>query len=295
MISSQIEVNQIIDNIKLFAFDMDGVIRIGQHIIEGAETIFTIIEQYGKKSVIITNECRYTSEEIKEDLCEMGINLPEDIKIITAGTMVYEYLNNKCKRFPEEHISLGIIGEKSLFESLNPLTHNSNVEIAELPPEYKSKKYLIIGALNKIKISNLEKALKWVKVGAKIIITCDDISDPSSKGDFSLGMPKHILHMINFNIQTSQAYSTGKPNPIVAKQIIDLYPDICAEEVLFIGDTLYTDIRLAEENKFKSLLVLSGNTKKEGVKSYVTEADIILPSIKELAEYLTKNISYTIE
>ena len=223
MNSSLNEVNEIIDNIKLFAFDMDGVLRIGQYSIEGAENIFNLIKDLGKDSLIITNECRYTSEEIKEDLVEMGINIPDNLRILTAGDMVYEYLNNKCQRFPEEHISLGIIGEKGLFESINPITHNSNIEILDTPPKYKSKNYLIIGTLNKIKISNLEKALKWVKAGSKIIITCDDISDPSSKGDFNLGMPKHILHMINFNIQTSQSYSTGKPNPIVANKILNFF------------------------------------------------------------------------
>ena len=41
---------------------------------------------------------------------------------------------------------------------------------------------------------------------------------------------------------------------------------------------------------FKSLLVLSGNTKKEGIKSYVTEADLILNSIKDLYKILKKKI-----
>ena len=31
MISTPEEVNSVLNNIKLFAFDMDGVIRIGQH------------------------------------------------------------------------------------------------------------------------------------------------------------------------------------------------------------------------------------------------------------------------
>jgi len=295
MISTYQQVNSVLENIKLFAFDMDGVIRIGHHSVEGADNIFSLIEKFGRKSLIITNECRYTSDEIKEDLTEMGITIPNDLRVITAGDMVYTYLNEKCHRFPNEHISLGIIGEKGLFESINPITHNTNVEIVELPPKYKTKNYLIIGTLNKIKISNLEKALKWIKAGSKIIITCDDISDPSSKGDFSLGMPKHILHMINYNIQTSQSYSCGKPNPVVARKILENHPDVKPEEVLLIGDTLYTDIRLAEENNFKSLLVLSGNTKKEGVKSSVTEADLILSSIDSLKKIIYKNIQPDID
>ena len=98
MNSSLNEVNEIIDNIKLFAFDMDGVLRIGQYSIEGAENIFNLIKDLGKDSLIITNECRYTSEEIKEDLVEMGINIPDNLRILTAGDMVYEYLNNKMSK-----------------------------------------------------------------------------------------------------------------------------------------------------------------------------------------------------
>ena len=91
--------------------------------------------------------------------------------------------------------------------------------------------------------------------------------------------------MANFNVKTI-SYSLGKPNPIIAKLILETYPDLKPEEVLLIGDTIYTDIRLAEENNFHSLLVLSGNTKKEGINAYVTEADYVLNSVKELVTLL---------
>ena len=288
MISTPEEINQVLNGIKLFAFDMDGVIRIGQHPVEGAEKIFPLLKKMGLESLIITNECRYTPQEILEDLTEMGVEVDDHLRVLTAGQMVKQYIQEKAERFPGENISIGIIGEQGLYDTINPITQMKNVEICETPPKYKTKNFLIIGTLNKIKISNLEKTLKWVKSNAKIILTCDDVSDPSSKGDFTLGMPKHILHMTNFNLQTSQAYSCGKPNPIVARKILEPFDSIKPEEVLLIGDTLYTDIRLAEENNFKSLLVLSGNTKKEGIKSYVTEADLILPSIKELFKILVK-------
>lgn len=291
MISESDKVMEIFDSIKLVAFDMDGVLRIGCHPVNGAGNIFKTLEKLDRKKLIITNECRYTPQEIIEDLAEMDIRVNiEETPIITAGEMVYQYLINKQKRFPDEHISLGIIGEQGLYDTINPITQLSNVEIVETPPKYKTKAILILGTVNKIKISNLEKVLKWVKAGAKIILTCADMSDPSSKGDFTLGMPKQLLHMTNYNVRAPPAYSCGKPNPLVAKQILDYYPDIKPNEVLLIGDTLYTDIRLAEENGFKSLLVLSGNTKKEAIKSAVTEADLILESINDLNSILLKKI-----
>ena len=88
----------------------------------------------------------------------------------------------------------------------------------------------------------------------KILLTCEDISDPSSKGDFTLGMPRHVLHMTNYTIK-SNYYSLGKLNPKIANLILNQYKDIKSDEVMLIGYTIYTDIRLAEENDFKSILV----------------------------------------
>lgn len=123
--------------------------------------------------------------------------------------------------------------------------------------EYDEELYLIIGTVNKIKIKDLNR----VAAGAKIIITCPDTTEPSSKGDCNLGMPNHMLHMIGYNIKTS-SYSTGKPNPIHKDIIMETLKLKLPNEILFIGETLYTDIRLAEESNFKSCLVLSGNTRK---------------------------------
>ena len=103
--------------------------------------------------------------------------------------------------------------------------------------------YLIIGTVNKIKINHLDKILKWIKKGAKVLITCMDACDPSSKGDFTLGMPNHMLHMVGYNIKT-KTYSTGKPHPIFKEKIMNSLNNIKEDEILFIGDTIYTDIHL---------------------------------------------------
>ena len=39
--------------------------------------------------MIVTNECRYTVKELKDDLYEMGVNIPETTEIITPGLMIY--------------------------------------------------------------------------------------------------------------------------------------------------------------------------------------------------------------
>ena len=277
-----------LSNVKMVVFDMDGVLRVGSKVIPGAQNIFRTLNSKGIKSMIVTNECRYGEKVLRDDLTEMGVKLPDDTKIITSGMSVYKYLKKKVERFSNDHFYIGILGESGLYNTLTKICKYTNVDLCEEPPEEfdeeSSRLLLVIGTLDKIKIANLEKALKWVNAGCKIIITCDDMSDPSSKGDFSIGMPKHTLHMINFTVKTNY-YSLGKPNPMISELIrkeCSGDSKIEDDEILFVGDTIYTDIKLAEESGFKSALVLSGNTKQEAIKNYVTEADIVFDSVLEL-------------
>ena len=128
--------------------------------------------------------------------------------------------------------------------------------------------------------------MKWTKFNPKVITTCDDNSDPSSKGDYTLGLPNQLLHLLKINVKMDH-YSLGKPNPIIKSNIMKKIEyksnkKIKPNEILFVGDTIYTDIKLAFESDFHSLLVLSGNTKKQGLKNSIIYPDFILDSVKDL-------------
>ncbi len=52
-------------NIKAVIFDMDGVLRIGDKPINGANKIFDSLNNINIKTMIVTNECRYTIDEFR--------------------------------------------------------------------------------------------------------------------------------------------------------------------------------------------------------------------------------------
>lgn len=275
---------------KGYIFDMDGVLRIGEHPIKGANDIIKTLSKKNIKCMISTNECRYTENELKGDLCEIGINIPNNWGIYTAGMATRDYLEEKIKKNKDKNISVGIIGETGLIETINTLTKYKNFEICDLPPKYETKLILVIGTVNKIKIAILEKALTWLKNKAKLLLTCNDANDPSSKGDFNLGMPSHILHLLKYNLNVPRPYSLGKPHPIHIKQMKKFFGnEINNDELLFVGDTMLTDIQMAEENNLKSCLVLSGNTTKDALKSYIIEPDFIVNSVYELNKLISEN------
>ena len=149
--------------------------------------------------------------------------------------------------------------KNGLHVNINNLSKYPNVKISTEPPEYIKNRqfvYLIVGTVNRIKMCTLDKGLLWAKAKAKVITTCNDVSDPNSKGDFNIGMPNHILHILNFTIKTN-SYSLGKTKSIYRKK---KYTRYCRfqdpQEILFVGDTLYTDILFAEESEFKRLCII---------------------------------------
>ena len=275
------------ENIEAVVFDMDGVLRIGTRIMDNAQKVLEKLNNNNIKTMIVTNECRYTVNELKDDLNELGLTIPEECHFYTAGLSAKDYLEKKLKRFPNETFTICVVGELGLYSIIRELTVYPNFNLQDNPKNIKENDriYLILGTVNKIKINHLNKILDWVKFGAKVITTCVDSTDPSSKGDFNLGMPSHTLHMVGYNIKT-KSYSTGKPHPIHKEKIMNTLRIENPENILFVGDTIYSDIQLAEESNFKSCLVLSGNSNKETVKQYVTEPDYIVNNVNDILKLL---------
>lgn len=275
---------------KACVFDLDGVLRIGKDPVPGTEMTLKHLDERGVKTMIVTNECRYSVSELREELDDIGVHVPTSTVVYTAACAARDYLETKLKRSPDKKFKVCVMGEIGLVETITELNTYSNFTYdCRLNDEADRDKklYVVLGTVNTIKKMYLERLLEWIKRGAGIITTCGDLSDPSSKGDFNLIMPSHTLHLISYNSSKKvRSYSTGKPNPRVGRYIHESLGIEDPEEILFIGDTIYTDIKMAEESGFKSCLVLSGNTNRNTMKAYVIEPDHVLDDVTQLNNIL---------
>ena len=93
---------------KGIIFDMDGVLRIGSHPVKHADDIIQIMKNQNIPGMISTNECRYTETELREDLCELGINVPDEWGIYTSAMAVRDYLAKKVQKYPNDNFSLAL-------------------------------------------------------------------------------------------------------------------------------------------------------------------------------------------
>ncbi|MCC7408161.1 MAG: HAD hydrolase-like protein, partial [Phycisphaeraceae bacterium] len=78
-----------------------------------------------------------------------------------------------------------------------------------------------------------------------------------------------------------KAFSPGKPSPIMmraARKELGL----TADQTVMIGDTMETDILGGVQMGYKTILVLSGGTKREDLERYAYGPDKIVGSLADL-------------
>ena len=84
-----------------------------------------------------------------------------------------------------------------------------------------------------------------------------------------------------------EAKVMGKPNPVVVDAIMKRYK-VTKEDILLVGDRLYTDILVGVNANVDTLCVLSGECTQEDIDSYPHKPTFILKSIKDLPALLKK-------
>lgn len=61
---------------------------------------------------------------------------------------------------------------------------------------------------------------------------------------------------------------------------------IRTDEIAIVGDRLYTDIAVADQSDVTSILVLSGESTREDVKTSDVKPDVILEDLSEITKML---------
>ena len=118
--------------------------------------------------------------------------------------------------------------------------------------------------------------------GAKLIATNLDPSCPTDRGIRpGCGALVALLEAAT----GVRAFSVGKPSPVMmraARKELGLTTD----ETTMIGDTMETDILGGVQLGFRTVLVLTGGTRREDIDRYAYRPDLVVSSLAEFAELL---------
>jgi ribonucleotide monophosphatase NagD (HAD superfamily) len=125
----------------------------------------------------------------------------------------------------------------------------------------------------------LKKASIILGQGADLLATHCDVVSPTPKG--MIPDIRSILALLDKVTGTKPAKVFWKPNPEMLKHIIALH-GLQAEEVVIVGDRIYTDFEPANNIGCEFVLVLSGETKREDIEAYSAVPDLVIRNISAL-------------
>lgn len=244
--------------------DMDGVIYGGDTLIPGADKFIAELLKRDIPFMFMTNYSQRTRLDAVRKLARMGISVTEN-HVYTSAMATGKFL---ASQIPQG--TAFVLGEGGLLSSL----HENGISLVNSDPDF-----VVLGEGRNFTLEMVQRAVDMILAGAKFVITNRDPS-PKKKGWDNLGIAATSA-MIE-EATGIKAFVVGKPSPVMmrsARKALGLE----TAETTIIGDTMDTDIRGGVQMGYKTILVLSGITKKENLIRYAYKPDLVVDSVNDIA------------
>ena len=144
--------------------------------------------------------------------------------------------------------------------------------------------YVVVGEGRSYSLDTLTKATNLVLAGAKLIGANSDVSGPIENG--IAPACRALVAPIEMATGT-QAYFCGKPNPLMMRTGLRMLHCHSAEAVM-VGDRMDTDVISGMESGMTTVLVLSGVSTLETLKTYAYRPSIVLSGVGDISAMAKK-------
>jgi HAD superfamily hydrolase (TIGR01457 family) len=250
---------------------MDGTIYLGDELIDGSKEFLETIKRRGKRYIFLTNNSSKSKETYVEKLNNLGIQASEE-EVFTSGEATTMYLKKE-----KEGARVYLLGTKALEEEFRRAGFVLEKE------RHKNIDYVVLGFDTTLTYEKLWAACEYISEGVEYIATHPDFNCPLPNDKF---MPDAGAMAALIQASTGKTPKViGKPNKEVVESIASKY-GLKKEDMVIVGDRLYTDIKTGKNAGISSVLVYSGETKKEDYKNSEIRADYVFDSVKDMIDLI---------
>lgn len=251
------------DRVKGFMCDMDGVIYHGNKLLPGVAEFIRWLQEEQKEYLFLTNNSGLTPRELQQKLQRMGLDVTED-HFYTSALATAAFLSSQSPG-----CSVYAVGEAGLLNAL----YDAGITMNDVNPDY-----VVVGEGRTYNLDTLTKATNLVLGGAKLIGCNSDLSGPIENGI----APACRALVAPIELATGkQAYFCGKPNPLMMRTGLRLLGCHSAEAVM-VGDRMDTDIISGLESGMSTILVLSGVSDKDTLKTFAYRPTMVLGGVGDI-------------
>lgn len=250
-------------NKQAFICDMDGVIYHGNHLLPGVPRFVEWLKTTTKPFLFLTNSSERSPRELAQKMARLGIEVGEEhfyTSALATATFVASQIPGG---------SAYLIGEPGLANAMYEAGYTMN----DVNPDY-----VVVGETRSYSYEKIEKAIRLVLKGARLIGTNPDLTGPLEAGI----APACGSLCAPIELSTGRkAYYVGKPNPLMMRHALKKLGSK-REDTVIIGDRMDTDIVAGVETEIETVLVLSGVTAAADIDRFPYRPKHIFNGIAEL-------------
>mgnify|MGYP002513485789 CR=1 FL=1 len=260
-----------ISSMKLYLFDMDGTLYLGNRLYDFTIQLLETIKKTGGRYMFMTNNSSKSVEDYIKKLGKLGIPSTRDDFITSSQATAY-YLKEHHK-----DQTLYVCGTESLKKELEMegFTVTENLDEVEC---------IVMGFDTELTFKKLEDVSKLLLTRPELpyIATNPDLVCPTEYG--SVPDCGSVCEMI-FNATGKRPVVIGKPSPLMPTLAMSRN-GFAKEETAVIGDRIYTDVKSGLNAGILSVLVMSGETTYEILEASEEKPHFVMESAKEILEIL---------
>ncbi|MGG6311048.1 TIGR01457 family HAD-type hydrolase [Paenibacillus macerans] len=256
---------------KAFLIDLDGTLYHGPRIIPGADRLISALRDERIPFLFVTNNSSRTPEEVAHHLQAMGISAAAE-EVCTSAVAAAEYI---AQELPACRVAA--IGENGLLEAIKGAGLTLVVERPDV---------VVQGIDRNFTYATLTRAARWIRGGARYVLTNPDLLLPSQEGL----MPGAGTLSAAIQAATgTKPVVIGKPAaPLMNYAIARL--GLAHSDVAVIGDNMHTDIAAGAHAGCGTILALTGVTTEDNLPDYVHSSgvnpDVVCRTLDEVTNLI---------
>ena len=262
---------ELLQSIRLFLFDMDGTLYLGNRLYDFTLDLLSTIRSTGRRYLFMTNNSSKSVEDYIKKLDKLGIAATREDFITSSQATAYYLKEN----YPNHR--LYVCGTESLKEELR----REGFVVTDNLPEVDC---IVMGFDTELTFQKLEDVSRMLLTRENLpyIATNPDYVCPTEFG--SVPDCGSVCDMI-FNATGKRPVVIGKPSPLMPQLAMGKY-GYTKEETAVVGDRIYTDIKSGLNAGITGILVMSGETTQEILDNSPEKPHLVLPNAGEIAKAL---------
>jgi len=251
-----------------FILDMDGTFFLGERLLPGALEFLALLNRLNLPFSFLTNNTSRSRADYVTKLMGLGVK-ETDARVFTAGDATIRYLR---EHFDGKGVCL--IGTRSL---------RKDFRAAGVRLDNREPAVVVLGYDTELSYAKLTSLCAFVRQGLPYLATHPDVNCPTPDGPIpDIGAMMALVEK-----------STGRlPDKIFGKPDRNLIAQLAgslklkAQSLVMVGDRLYTDIAMGSSAGVGTVLVLSGETKREDLCGSLFQPDFVCENLAELGNML---------